>query len=394
MIMRILRALFVIVSIFFANHLLYAADFYYLTTNNNIGASNATSPSTGTIGFLGETHPNFCYAPPNGYSCQYFRATLYALPPDGYVFKNWTGDVQGVTDTASWKITVTMDRNRTITANFVPARHFTATTRGYIHASPLLYDINQDGVKEIIIGDMAGYVYCFDNRGAKLWEYYAGNAFNKTISPVPDWFNVEARNNTSIGNITIQSGCAGGDVDGDGLPDIICGVGGFVDPDRPGGGKSTAFGPVGQGGILILNSDGTLKLLVRSLDTYDGVGNPILDGFSDGIYGTPALADLDSDGTLDFVVGGTDQNIHAFRIATRDTSRNSGDKKCDSTGCLERTGYGPSRSSSSTTMVTENSMRTPWALSTPSITPRSRMKTLTTAWMRMNSSGPSGLRTQ
>ncbi len=216
--MMVLRASLLIVSVFLLCHSVPAADFYYLTTNNNLGASNATSPSTGTIGFLGETHPNFCYAPPNGYSCQYFRANLYALPPEGYVFRNWTGDVQGVADTSSWKITVTMDRNRTINANFVPSRHVTVTTRGYIHASPLLYDINHDGFKEIIIGDMAGYIYCFDHAGAKLWEYYAGNAFNRTISPVPDWFNVESKNNSSIGNVTIQSSCAAGDVDGDGLP--------------------------------------------------------------------------------------------------------------------------------------------------------------------------------
>ncbi len=312
-------SILILLSLYSKSH---AANYYYLNMNNNISIAGAISPAAGQTGYPGESLPGF-----TGYASQ----TLYALPPAGYVFVNWTGtagSLQGVADTAAWKITVTMDRNRTITANFVPAKHITINTRGYIHASPLLYDINHDGFKEIIIGDMAGYVYCFDHLGNKLWEYYAGDAFDKTVSPIPDWFNPEVKNNNSVGNVTIQSSCAAGDIDGDGIPDIICGVGGFVDAGSGGAnGTTTGFGPVGQGGILILNADGTLKMLIRGWDTFDGLGNAIQDGFSDGVFSTPGLADFDNDGRLDFVVGGTDQNIYGYKIGFKDTTFDSNGNK-------------------------------------------------------------------
>ena len=97
-----------------------SADSYSLTVGNNISTPNSTLPS-GTILHI-----------PNAIQ------DIYAFPPNGYAFVNWTGDLAGVTDPTSYKIKVTMDRNRTITANFIPTKHIVITTRGYIHASPLL----------------------------------------------------------------------------------------------------------------------------------------------------------------------------------------------------------------------------------------------------------------
>jgi len=291
-------------------------DFYYLTISNNIGISNSTFPPEGTIGYLGNTHPDFTV---------YATQDLIATPPDGYVFTHWAGDVPvGLEDDKS--ITVTMNQDRTIVANFVQTKHFTVTTRGYIHSSPLLYDINHDGFREIMVGDMAGYLYCFDYQGNLLWEYYAGDAFDQSISPVPEWFNDEVKNNTNLGNITIQSSPAAGDLDGDGIPEIIVGIGGFVDAVGGGGGTTTGYGPVGQGGILILTYQGKLKLLIRGWDTYDGLGNPIQDGYCDGFYSTAALADLNNDGLLDLVIGGTDQNIYALKGMDRDPTLEAGSK--------------------------------------------------------------------
>ena len=68
------------------------------------------------------------------------------------------------------------------------------------------------------------------------------DAFDQSVSPVPEFFNDEVKNNTSLGNITIQSSPAAGDLDGDGLPEIIVGVGGFVDPGTGGvGGRQPAM---------------------------------------------------------------------------------------------------------------------------------------------------------
>ena len=206
----------------------------------------------------------------------------------------------------------------------VSAKHIEISTRGYIHSSPLLYDINQDGYQEILVGDMAGYVYCFDHAGNSLWEYYAGDAFDKTISPVPEWFNSEVKENEDLGNISVQSSCAAGDVDGDGIPEIIVGIGGWTEPPGSiGGGKTNGFGSVGQGGILILDSTGGLKLLIRGWDTMDGLENQVQDGFSDGFYSTAGIADLNNDGVLDFAIAGVDQNIYAYKISNRQMSKNT-----------------------------------------------------------------------
>jgi hypothetical protein len=291
----------------------YCTDFYSVTIKNNIGIPTATFPPAGVIGYLGETHPQYPGHPAS--------QDLYAQPPDGYVFTRWTGDVPSLVANDA-KIKLVMNCNRTVTANFKPIKHITMMTRGYIHSAPLLYDINQDGYKEIIVGDMAGYIYCFDHSGNLLWEYYAGNAFSKSVSPIPEWFNPEAKNNTQLGNITVQSSCAAGDIDGDAVPEIIVGIGGYVDVGSGGfGGTTAGFGPVGQGGILIMNGNGTLKLLIRGWDTFDGLGNPIQDGFSDGFFSSPALFDVDNDGKLEFVIGGTDQNVYAFKSSTEDTSK-------------------------------------------------------------------------
>ena len=214
-----------------------------------------------------------------------------------------------------------------VSVTSVFAKHIKISTRGYIHSSPLLYDINQDGYQEILVGDMAGYVYCFGHAGNLLWEYYAGDAFDKAISPVPEWFNPEVKENEALGNITIQSSCTAGDIDGDGIPEIIVGIGGWTEPEgSPGGGTSNGFGPVGQGGILILNNTGGLKLLIRGWDTMDGLENQLQDGFSDGFYSTAGIADLNNDGVLDFAISGVDQNIYAYKTSKRQMSKNASGK--------------------------------------------------------------------
>ncbi len=295
--------------------LAYPAIEYYLEVTNNVELSDSTvrADYECPIGYIGEDNSDW--------GGSYATQDIIATPPEGFVFSYWSGDVPAELIT-SRSITVRMDQDRKVMGHFLPVSYKKVITRGYIHSSPLLYDINHDGFQEIIVGDTAGFVYCFGYDGDLIWKYYAGNAFDRGVSPIPKWFNGEFDSNTEVGNITIQSSPAAGDIDGDMIPEIIVGVGGLVDNNLPGG-VSTGFGPVGQGGILILNADGTLKLLIRGWDTFDGLGNPLQDGFSDGFYSTPALGDIDKDGRLDFVIGGTDQNIYAMKISFSDTSLGS-----------------------------------------------------------------------
>ena len=102
----------------------FSADFYYLDIGNNIGVSISTSPVSGVqIGYIGETHPKY----PGSYATQFVTAN----PPDGYTFTGWSGDVPvGIQSQRS--ITLTMDQNRTITANFTQS---TAATVFYLNLS-------------------------------------------------------------------------------------------------------------------------------------------------------------------------------------------------------------------------------------------------------------------
>ena len=192
----------------------YANSFYILTISNNIDKYDATLPHEGKINYIGEDHFEW--------EGVYTVQDIIVNTPDGYLFIGWSGDIPGNLKNDA-TLSLVMNRDYTITANFAKTKHIKIKTRGYMHSSPLLYDINQDGTREIIVGDMAGYVYCFDCNGSLVWEYYAGDAFDVSVSPIPEWFNREVRENSDVGNMTIQSSPAAGDIDGDGYAEIVCG---------------------------------------------------------------------------------------------------------------------------------------------------------------------------
>jgi len=83
------------------------------------------------------------------------------------------------------------------------------------------------------------------------------------------------------------------DLDGTG-PTIIAAFGSTTDPGRP-------------GGVIAFRKDGSLRWQRITADNFP------TDGLPDGIYSSPAVGDLDGDGTLKIVFGGFDGNAWVLR---------------------------------------------------------------------------------
>ena len=168
----------------------------------------------------------------------------------------------------------------------------------------------------------------------------------------------EARRDRACGNAPLLPGDvystpAVGDLDGDGLPDIVVGYGSTFDPSKPGGfrayknhgpGANPVFtqlwdhptlnteppavtDPVmSSPAIGDVDGDGIVEVAVGGLDyniyLVDGRNGTNKPGWpyanTDTIFSSPALFDLDGDGKLEIIIGadysiGTGGRLHAFR---------------------------------------------------------------------------------
>ena len=160
-------------------------------------------------------------------------------------------------------------------------------------------DINGDGIEEILAGNTNGYMYCFHPDGSILWAKYCGAA--------------------------IRGGAACWDVDGDGKKEVFWGdMNGVVwgvacngwNLSQWGWPKQTAktggfVGVYGAPAIGDINGDGAADIVVGSWGhyvyawSYTGGSLP---GWpfdtKDTIWSSPALADIDRDGLKEVVIGG------------------------------------------------------------------------------------------
>jgi hypothetical protein len=93
----------------------------------------------------------------------------------------------------------------------------------------------------------------------------------------------------------VGSSPAVADVDGDGVPEVVIGLGGV-------------FGTqCWHGGVVALN--GRTGQVKWTFDTQDWL-NHAPDGWRDGVYSTPAIGDITGDGNLEIVFGSWDQCIY------------------------------------------------------------------------------------
>src|SRR6266567_1766306 len=147
------------------------------------------------------------------------------------------------------------------------------------HGEPAVADLGlTPGHKSIIFGTSAHQLYVVE--------------YNGTVAP---GFPV-----TLPGDI--QSSPAIGDVDGDGIPDIVVGYG-------------STFESPSSGGVRAYSRTGVQLWDRPSVDQFYPSPPTPLDGLPDPVVSTPAIGDIDGDGFVEVAWGSLDANVYVVRGA-------------------------------------------------------------------------------
>lgn len=156
-------------------------------------------------------------------------------------------------------------------------------------SSPVIADIDGDGRNEIVVGHQDGILRAYEGDGSLKWATPA--------VPGVD----EERCHAQTTATAIDSSPAVADIDGDGDAEVVVGVGSTFAPNQ--NGSVISFD--GATGAIEWTFD-------RGRDTGFHVnGTLVHDGWCEGIYSTPAIGDVNGDGTVEVVFGSWDFYIWA-----------------------------------------------------------------------------------
>ncbi len=162
-------------------------------------------------------------------------------------------------------------------------------------SSPVLADLDDDGIFEIVIGDASGRVHAFTGAGEELLGW-------PVETPIHPAFHLEQVAYVDGSVPLLHDGMiatvAVGDLDGDGTNEVVAAS--------------------GTGSVYVWHSDGQMAdgfpvhIVGRAPEEFDA--RHIYDN---GFAGAPTLYDLDGDGQLEIVAAAMDQRIYVW-----DTSGN------------------------------------------------------------------------
>jgi hypothetical protein len=141
---------------------------------------------------------------------------------------------------------------------------------GSLVRSPIaLGDLNGDNVPDIVVGGQDGTIHAYTGSGQQLWS-------------------------VDTGDMAIEGKAAIGDLDGNGTNEVVIGAGSTLTSQA-------------HGGLYVFEHTGALRCSFVTSDFSN-------DGRRDGIFSSPAIADLDQNdnGRLEIVFGGFDGYVRAL----------------------------------------------------------------------------------